>query len=120
MALRMELMAMEERMLKQNRLLMEEVVGAKMEAISKEVQEHMKKVEDKADRANASASAAHEAIRAIRADMGKLELGREPNGVGANSSGRGRKSESNDRYELELIVSGFPFNTPKREIEEKL
>eukprot|EP00973_Karenia_brevis_P093866 12419529-Karenia_brevis.AAC.1 len=52
--------------------------------------------------------------------MGKLELGREPSGIGANGIGRGRKSESNDRYELELIVSGSPFNTPKREIEEKL
>eukprot|EP00973_Karenia_brevis_P019462 2670110-Karenia_brevis.AAC.1 len=54
MQLRMELLRMEERMLRKNRQMMEEVVGEK----TKSIEAHIQKVEDKADRANATASAA--------------------------------------------------------------
>eukprot|EP00973_Karenia_brevis_P080545 11174695-Karenia_brevis.AAC.1 len=41
-------------------------------------------------------------------------------GRGETWNGSGKRDEVGDKKDVEMLVTGFPFNTPKKQLEEKL
>eukprot|EP00973_Karenia_brevis_P069781 9701047-Karenia_brevis.AAC.1 len=126
LAWRMEQMRMEERMMNNMRKMMVEVVREEMVQGLKEVKEDMQEVKKAVERANEKASAAQEAVRALRAEVAKSKewIGQgsrqeHERQSGADAAGSGGKGSKRDR---EMAVTGFKRNTAgdiiKKQLEE--
>ena len=86
----------------------------KMSTEMDEVKGVVEDVRGVAERAGSTASAAMEAVRALQA---KVEKG-VPAACGVSADAK-KTTETNQetRRQLEMVITGFPYNTPKVEIE---
>ena len=78
LAWRMEQQAMEERMMRNMRVMMEEIVGGKVKEMNdtiKDLRDEVQQVKGTAFKANETASAAHEVVRALKAEFAKESQG---------------------------------------------